>query len=321
MTNYEKFREQLKMKIQDFLGPEVIIEYSDIKKNNGNHYEGLCIMGRETQMFPILDIWEYYHYYLERNCNMDEVVERVRGEIAYPESTENDLVGVVRPFEEIKDNIYYGLINYEANRQRLKGLLHSRFLDLAVVLYIAVHKEGRLFATILIPRALAELWQTDYPTLYGLAGENMKKQRVIILTIPQILEMSLTDAFKTSGYEPKEIRGRIDAAIKKFREKLEGGSHLLQRMLLLTNSFHCYGAACILCPDVLYTLAGREKRDLYILPVSIHSVLIVPVWEGAGEEYLKDRISEISRAEQGEKDWLSGHLYQYIAERDVIVEV
>ena len=55
-------------------------------------------------MLPILNIRDYYHYYLEQNRNMDDVMERVRNEIAYPECTDNDLVGVVRPFEEIREN-------------------------------------------------------------------------------------------------------------------------------------------------------------------------------------------------------------------------
>ena len=60
---------------------------------------------------------------------------------------------------------------------------------------------------------------------------------------------------------------------------MESSRHLPQRMFLLTNSSHCYGAACILYPGVLYALARREKEDLYILPTSINGVLIVPAGE------------------------------------------
>ena len=70
MTNYERFREKLKKRIQEFLGLEVVIEYSDVRKNNGSHYEGLYMMGPEDQMFPILNIRDYYHYYLEQNRNI-----------------------------------------------------------------------------------------------------------------------------------------------------------------------------------------------------------------------------------------------------------
>ena len=321
MTNYERFREKLKKRIQEFLGPEVVIEYSDVRKNNGSHYEGLYMMGLEDQMLPILNIKDYYHYYLEQNRNMDDVMERVKNEIAYPECTDSDLVGVARPFEEIRENIHYGLINYEANRQRLKGLVYRRFLDLAVVLYYTVYKDEQPFAMVLIPKALAELWQMDSRSLFKLAEENAKKEKVMVLSVPQLLEISLTDAFNTAGDDPEEIREKVDTAIKRFEEKMESSRHLPQRMFLLTNSSHCYGAACILYPGVLYALARREKEDLYILPTSINGVLIVPAGDKTDEEFLKKRVAEMARVEQREKDWLSGKLYRYIAERDVIVEV
>ena len=321
MTDYERFREKLKERMQELSGPDTVMEYSDIRKNNGNHYEGLSILGLGDRMLPILNIRDYYHYYLERNCNMDDVMERVRKTIADPESTDDDLIGLVLPFEEARENIHYGLINYEANRQRLKGLVYKRFLDLAVVLYYTVYKDEQPFAMVLIPKALAELWQMDSRSLFKLAEENAKKEKVMVLSVPQLLEISLTDAFNTAGDEPEEIRKKVDTAIKRFEEKMESSRHLPQRMFLLTNSSHCYGAACILYPGVLYALARREKEDLYILPTSINGVLIVPAGDKADEEFLKKRVAEMARVEQREKDWLSGKLYRYIAERDVIVEV
>ena len=166
MTDYERFREKLKERIQELSGTDAVIEYSDIRKNNGNHYEGLSIMGLEDRMLPILNIRDYYHYYLERNRNMDDVMERVRKTIADQEGTDDDLVGLVPPFEEARKNIHYGLINYEANTQRLNGLVHRRFLDLAIVLYYTVYKDGEPFATVLIPNVLTKLCKwTPVPCL------------------------------------------------------------------------------------------------------------------------------------------------------------
>ena len=321
MTNYERFREMLKKRIQEFLGSEVVIEYSDILKNNGSHYEGLYIMGLEDRMLPILNIRDYYHYYLERDRNMDDVMERVRVELAYPESTDDDLAGLVPPFEKVRGNIRYGLINYDANRRRLKELVHRRFLDLAVVLYFMVYKEGQPFATVLIPKALAGLWHTDARSLFALAEENAKKEKIIILPAQQLLEISLTDAFRAAGDSSEEIREKVDAAIERFEKKMESSRHLPQRMFLLTNASRCYGAACILYPGVLYALARQEKADLYILPSSINGVLIVPAGDKTDGEFLKERVTEMDRVERREKDWLSGKLYLYLAERDVIVEV
>ena len=53
----------------------------------------------------------------------------------------------------------------------------------------------------------------------------------------------------------------------------------------------------------------------------IHGVVLVPVGEKTDIGFLKERTAEFLRQKRNEADWLSGHLYRYIAKRDVIEEV
>ena len=174
-------------------------------------------------------------------------------------------------------------MHYETNRQRLKDLVHERFLDLAVVFYVAVFKEGKFYASMLITGTLAELWGMDGRALYELALENAGKQPVVTI-------------------------------------RLQANEHLPEGMIFLTNRIRCYGAACILYPGVLRSLAGKKKRDLYIIPAGIHGAVLVPVGEKTDIGFLKEKAAEFLKQERNEADWLSGHLYRYIARRDAIVE-
>ena len=284
MTDYESFREQLKNSLQKFVGRDAMLGYSEFYKNGGYCYEGICLRGSQADMMPILNIREYYQYFLEHNRNLDEVMVKVKKELADAEHTEADLLWRVRPFEEIRKNICLGLVHYETNRQRLKDLVHERFLDLAVVFYVAVFKEGKFYASMLITGTLAELWGMDGRALYELALENAGKQPVVTI-------------------------------------RLQANEHLPEGMIFLTNRIRCYGAACILYPGVLRSLVGKEKRDLYIIPAGIHGVVLVPVGEKTDIGFLKERAAEFLRQERNEADWLSGHLYRYIARRDAIEEV
>ena len=186
--------------------------------------------------------------------------------------------------QEIRKNICLGLVHDETNRQRLKDLVHERFLDLAVVFYVAVFKEGKFYASMLITGTLAELWGMDGRALYELALENAGKQPVVTI-------------------------------------RLQANEHLPEGMFFLTNRIRCYGAACILYPGVLRSLAGKEKRDLYIIPAGIHGAALVLVGEKTDIGFLKEKAAEFLKQERNEADWLSGHLYRYIARRDAIVEV
>ena len=283
MTDYESFREQLKNSVQKFVGRDAMLGYSEFYKNGGYCYEGICLRGPQADMMPILNIREYYQYFLEHNRNLDEVMVRVKKELADAEHAEADLLWRVRPFEEIRKNICFGLVHYETNRQRLKDLVHERFLDLAVVFYVAVFKEGKFYASMLITGTLAELWGMDGRALYELALENAGKQPVVTI-------------------------------------RLQANEHLPEGMIFLTNRIRCYGAACILYPGVLRSLAGKKKRDLYIIPAGIHGAVLVPVGEKTDIGFLKEKAAEFLKQERNEADWLSGHLYRYIARRDAIVE-
>ena len=99
MTDYESFREQLKNSLQKFVGRDAMLGYSEFYKNGGYCYEGICLRGSQADMMPILNIREYYQYFLEHNRNLDEVMVKVKKELADAEHTEADLLWRVRPFE------------------------------------------------------------------------------------------------------------------------------------------------------------------------------------------------------------------------------
>ena len=72
---------------------------------------------------------------------------------------------------------------------------------------------------------------------------------------------------------------------------------------------------------IVCLVGGICGRDLYIIPAGIHGVVVVPVGENTDIGFLKERAAEFLEQERNEADWLSGHLYRYIARRDVIEEV
>ncbi len=238
--------------------------------------------------------------------------------MADSDQTEKNPFWRIRPFAEIRDSIYPGLIPYEMNEKRLTGLVHRRFLDLAVVFYVAVFQDDGFFGSMLISRTLAELWGITESALHVLAFENGKKQPAVTLTLPQIVKEYLTDRYRALGYAPEKIQAEVDPAVEKVSQRLHSDRRFPEGMFYLTNHIRCYGAACILYPDVLRKLSGEGKRDLYLIPAGIHGIFLVPAGERTDVRYMKERAEEFLRRERGRADWLSDHLYRYLADRDVI---
>ena len=82
-------------------------------------------------------------------------------------------------------------------------------------------------------------------------------------------------------------------------------------LYVLTNRLQLYGAGCMLYDGVLETFATARGCDLYVLPSSVHEVLLMPVSEKFSKEELDEMILQVNREHVSREDILSDHVYRY----------
>ena len=82
-------------------------------------------------------------------------------------------------------------------------------------------------------------------------------------------------------------------------------------MKVLSNTRRIYGAVCILYPGVLESLASKEGHDLYILPSSVHEVILLPDIGVPSAEELRKIIKEVNDTQVAPEEVLSYSLYRY----------
>lgn len=81
---------------------------------------------------------------------------------------------------------------------------------------------------------------------------------------------------------------------------------------ILSNKNYMNGAALILCDEVMDKVVEHYKVNvLYILPSSIHEVIIIPDSDSVDVEYLKNMVYEINRSTVAPEERLSDHVYKY----------
>lgn len=80
---------------------------------------------------------------------------------------------------------------------------------------------------------------------------------------------------------------------------------------VLTNESGIDGAALIACPEVLKAVQKEIGEEFYILPSSIHEVLIMPKSDTDIVEELKEMVSSINKAEVLPEDRLSDNVYEF----------
>ena len=138
-----------------------------------------------------------------------------------------------------------------------------------------------------------ELWDTCTAELFGLAKRNTQK------LFPWVCS-SLAEVLEEIGAEDG---GQASAGEDIFLREMP--------LQVLSNAKRTHGAICMLYPDLLDGLAGKGQRNFYILPSSIHEVILLTDTgaESAGE--LKKMVTEVNRTQVAPEEVLSDSLYYY----------
>lgn len=195
----------------------------------------------------------------------------------------------------VRDNIVFKVINRDKYQELLKKIPHVDYLDLAIVFYyyLEENKNDKGDCLMQINNEMLELWNVDVNILMAAAIDNTPrifgfKMRGIFSTIATYLgEESLIDlARKEDSYTP---------------------------LYVATNNNAFNGAAVMIYRDVLKAIAAKLKSDLYIIPCSIHELIIVKTIEGCefSTDALKEMIYNVNRTELSAEDFLSDNLYFY----------
>lgn len=212
-----------------------------------------------------------------------------------------DFALMFKDLEVAKTRIIYKLINKERNRELLEKAPHVEYLDLAIVFYYLFPSDNEdEFKGFMLNNEhmlMLDLCVTD---LMNAASVNTQR----------ILGLKFQGIFSTIA----EITGAedmYDAAA------IEDGFIPLQ---VLSNQLGTYGASAILYKNVIKDIAERMKSNLFIIPCSIHEVLIYREMKNCqiGIDDLKEMISMVNQNEVPEEDILSDSLYYYSLENNAI---
>ncbi len=315
---FEYFCRKVEKAVQDFL-PDVHITVQKIGKNNGVSFTGLVFAREESQAAAVIRLGPVYEDY-EKGTTLAEAVRRIlRTYEAGRDQAGMDL-GFFTDYEQVKPRLSCRLINRERNRAHLENAPHILLLDLALVPCCMLQGDDTGCACILIDARHLKLWGLEEETLMRDALENMGKSFPGIVTsmdtfILQTLRVPPGSLARQAGREEgREEENRDGSWEEGWEESLAEFLTEAQKecgMMVCTNLWHFYGAGSILTPGLLEKLAQKLQASLYILPASVHELILLPDTgrENAGE--LRGIVEEVNSCQVLEEEFLSDNVYYY----------
>lgn len=89
-------------------------------------------------------------------------------------------------------------------------------------------------------------------------------------------------------------------------------------MYVLTNSEKLFGASCILYRDELKSFAVKMNSDLFILPSSVHEMILIPKRPDLNQSAFLDIVAEINHSQVPEEDVLADSVFFYNKKEDAL---
>lgn len=289
--NYDEFKECILGKIREHAETGAEVTLKPVRKNNGVVLDGLTIMPEGRCIAPTIYINQYYGRY-KNGLPIEAVVRIILEENRrYSVDLEIDVDDFLE-YDNIKSRIRYRLVNYRMNKELLSGVPHEKFLDLAKIYYYEIRDSRLPSAFCTITGADLERWEITREELDAVASANMKEyEPVRLFTMREMLEILA---------EGRDIVPEVPESIIP--------------MYILTNESRYFGASCILYDHVFEKLSETFDCDLYVLPSSIHEVIITPAYDDHAQGELGIMVTEINEECVPEYEVLSNRVYYYSRE-------
>ncbi|MEF9941166.1 MAG: DUF5688 family protein [Lachnospiraceae bacterium] len=287
--NYQQFVSAIEVRIKQCMKGNMSICIHTAIKNNGMERKGITVSERGINISPTIYLEEYYEQF-QNGKSMEQIVDKILElyqEVRFEHSWEVDCV---QDYDKIKKKIVYKIINLEANRKLLEEMPYISYLDLAIVFYVLIELGNHGTATMLIQKDHMEKWGITKKKLYQDATHNTKKL--------------LPEKFQTMISVIQEI-----LTTEELKE--ETGELQEDMLYILSNQMRNFGAACILYEGVLEEIGRQLGENYYVLPSSVHEVIIMPDKQNPCRKDLDDMITEINETQVEAEDILSNHAYYY----------
>ncbi len=258
--DYESFKEQFIEDLKDRLyeqGAEVNISVHEVNKLNES-YEAITVTPKDSNIGVNIGIVKFYGA-VQDGTHYEDVVDKAVSIIGkgIEERPEIDVASLT-DYSQMKEKLTMEVVSAEANKEMLETVPHQNMEDMAVVYRFVLNSDDEGRASILVTNQILESMGVTPEQLHADAMENAPQ-----IKPAEIKGMSEVMA-EMMGIEQAEMMGLVPMDPKD------------EQMFVATVPDEVHGAGVLAYQNFMDQVAERVGGDFFILPSSIHEVLIVP---------------------------------------------
>lgn len=286
--NYQQFIEEVERRVKEKIkGNETMTVYIHTAvKNNGKERKGITVSEKGIHISPTIYLEEYFQQFQEGKP-IEKIVEKILQlyeEVKCSHPCEESLL---QNYEELKGKFACKLIHRGKNEKLLNDIPYVPWMDLAIVVFVLLEVSPYGTATVLVRKEHLEIWGLTEAQLF----DEEKKNTPILLPY-QFCPMR------------KLLREICPYAVDEGEEEEES-------LYVLSNKLRSFGAASMLYDGILEKVGQKLGENYYILPSSIHEVIVVPESKSPVKQDLEEMVREINETQVEEEEVLSDRVYYF----------
>ena len=302
MMDYESFKERVMDEFLSYM-PErysdCTIELRKVPKVN-SCLTGLVIIPKgkpRSYCSPTFYMERMYEQYLE--C--DDFEQVMANQAVYLEESIKFLPEDIMKldFDSLKDKIVFQIVNTKENQEMIKHCPHRSIMDLSVVYRVIVNVDEHGVSGFLVTNDIANAEDLPESLLYRLAKKNTKK---LFPFKSERIEDTMKRMMKRWGVKDKDIEASF-AGVDEIPLK--------DRVYVLSNEYEFFGANALLYTDVLKKVVKNIGTDCYILPSSVHDLVILSTETFSESSRLRTLVKDTNFEHVRLSDRLSDNIYRF----------
>lgn len=260
-----------------------------VHKNNKNLH-GIIVREHGKSIAPVFYYEDLYDSYCE-GASLDECMNEVVSFVTTSRIPDDSFRQRLTTWDEVKDLLILKLVNIKRNGNMLSHTPHMIFGDMALVMQVYMDDDVLGRGAITVDRELMDIWQQSQKVAFDHAMDNMKRYRI------QTLDL-LDYADSKHPVDPETPRIYVYAYDSPFP-----------------------GASAIIRLDKMLEFAEEKNMDFYILPVSVHEVLMIEYRNDISHEFLYSMLSSINSDQDLADNMMSESVYLLHRDSKKIVNI
>lgn len=291
--NFEQFKTQVIDEMRDRF-PELDISLQEVSKLQGESYIGMAVRPENSNIAATTNLKAFFED-LGEDFNMDDVMDQIAHGISdqishMPQFDEH----VLNDYEQMKEKLTLQMIPTAGNEEKLSEIPHRNVEDMAIVYRFEMSNSAKEISSILVTDSMLRS--------YGITAGQLHEDALeaAVQTHPATLR-NMTDVMRDLMGDAAALFAP-DEPSPMWVASVEGGQN---------------GACAIQYPDFLEQAAETLGGDFYVLPSSIHEVLLVADDGSMDLSYLEAMVRSVNETEVAPADRLSDHVFHYDSEEHI----